>query len=86
MIGSQTYNVIGGQGIINFHSHKIILQILLKDGSSHNVRLILHGKITGMSKPFDVGSSFSIDFLKPESKLAHQWFLHIPDATAKRVA
>lgn len=86
MIGTQTYTVVNGHGIINFHSDKILLHVHLKDSSGHSARLFLFGKASTIPKSLSVGSSFNADFKKPESKLAGKWFLEFSGATVTRIA
>ncbi len=76
-IGSNTFTVASGHGILNFHSHKMVLQIDLKDSSGKQAHLMLFGKNTHVPSPFDAGDHFSVDFVKHRSKLAHQWFLDL---------
>ena len=76
-IGSTTYTVAGGHGIINFHSHKMVLHVNLKDTTGKQVHLILYGKNAHVPSPFSAGDHFSVDFAKHQSKLAHQWFLDL---------
>src|SRR6266852_8248016 len=76
-IGSDTFTVVGGHGIINFHSHKMVLHISLKDTTGKQVHLILYGRNAHVPSPFSVGNHFSVDFVKHQSKLAHQWFLDL---------
>ncbi len=82
-VGSTTYAVVGGHGIINFYSHKIVLHINLKDSTGKQVHLILYGKNAHVPSPFSVGDHFSVDFAKHQSKLAHQSFLDL-SATVTR--
>lgn len=76
-IGSNTYTVVRGHGMINFHSDKMVLHLVVKDSSGRMLRLILHGSHAKASS----SSAFSVDFSMPQSKLAHLWFLKFPDAT-----
>ncbi len=85
-IGSQTYTVIEGRGIINFHSHRVIIHVTLKNANGNSTHLNLFGKASSLPKSLSVNSSFNVDFKKPESKLAGKWFLEFPGATVKRVA
>jgi hypothetical protein len=82
-IGSDTFTVVGGHGIINFHGHKMVLHITLKDSTGKRVHLILYGKNAHVPSPFNAGDHFSVDFVKHQSKLAHQWFLNL-SATVTR--
>ena len=76
-IGSDTYTVVSGHGVIN-HAHKMILHIVVKNSASDTFRLILHGD---HAKPSS-STAFNVDFQMPQSKLAHLWFLKFPGATA----
>jgi hypothetical protein len=82
-VGSNTFTVVGGHGILNFHSHKMVLHLNLKDSTGKQVRLILFGNNAHVPSPFSVGDHFSVDFMKHQSKLAHQWFLSL-SATVTR--
>lgn len=82
-IGSDTFTVLGGHGILNFNSHKMVLHVNLKDSTGKQVHLILYGRNAHVPSPFSVGDHFSVDFSKHQSKLAHQWFLDL-SATVKR--
>ncbi len=82
-IGSDTFTVVGGHGIINFHSHKIVLHVNLKDTTGKQAHLILYGKDAHVPSPFSVGDHFNVDFAKHQSKLAHQSFLDL-SATVTR--
>ena len=75
-IGSDTYTVVSGHGVIN-HAHKMILHIVVKNSAGATFRLILHGD---HAKPSST-TAFNIDFQMPQSKLAHLWFLKFPGAT-----
>ena len=82
-IGSDTFTVVGGHGIINFHSHKMVLHINLKDTTGKQVHLILYGKDAHVPSPFSVGNHFSVDFVKHQSKLAHQWSLDLSSTVTR---
>ncbi len=85
-IGGQTYTAVKGQGIINFHSGKLILHVHLKDSHGNSIRLILHGRVSNLPKSLSIGSGFNVDIKKPESKVADKWFLEFPGAKITRVA
>jgi len=76
-VGSGTFTVVGGHGILNFHSHKMVLHVNLKDNTGKQVHLILYGRNAHVPSPFNAGDHFNIDFVKHQSKLAHQWFLDL---------
>src|SRR5712691_9064183 len=82
-VGSDTFTVVGGHGILNFHSHKMVLHVNLKDSTGKQVHLILYGRNAHVPSPLNAGDHFSIDFVKRQSKLAHQWFLDL-SATVTR--
>ena len=82
-IGTDTFTVVSGHGIINFHSHKMVLQITLKDGAGKMVHLKLYGKNAHVPSPFSAGDHFTVDFAKHQSKLAHQWFLEISSTVTR---
>jgi hypothetical protein len=81
--GSGTFTVVSGHGIINFHSHKMVLHVTLKDSAGKHVHLILYGKNAHVPSPFGVGDHFSVDFVKHPSKLAHQWFLDLSSTVTR---
>lgn len=84
-IGSATFTADGGRGIINFHSKKTVLHIGLKDSSGNTSHLVLFGKVDGQVPSTLVdGNSFSVDFVRPQSKLASKWFLEFPGTTVTR--
>ncbi|OLC61776.1 hypothetical protein AUH73_06365 [archaeon 13_1_40CM_4_53_4] len=72
-IGSDTYTVVSGHGVIN-HAHKMILHIVVKNSAGATFRLILHGD---HAKPSST-TAFNVDFRMPQSKLTHLWFLNFP--------
>src|SRR6266849_6838237 len=76
-VGSGTFTVVGGHGIISFHSNKMVLHVNLKDSTGKQVHLILYGRNAHVPSPFNAGDHFNIDFVKHQSKLAHQWFLDL---------
>jgi hypothetical protein len=82
-IGSDTFTVVSGHGIISFHSHKMVLQITLKDGAGKMVHLKLYGKNAHVPSPFNAGEHFTVDFAKHQSKLAHQWFLELSSTVTR---
>src|SRR6266851_8877740 len=82
-IGSDTFTVASGHGILNFHSHKMVLHVNLKDTTGKQVHLILYGKDAHVPSPFSVGNHFSVGFVKHQSKLAHQWFLDLSSTVTR---
>ena len=82
-IGTDTFTVVGGHGIINLHSHKMVLQIILKDSAGKMVHLKLYGKNAHVPSPFNAGDHFTVDFAKHQSKLAHQWFLELSSTVTR---
>ena len=82
-IGTNTFNVVNGHGVINFHSHKMVLQITLKDSAGKMVHLKLYGKNAHVPSPFNAGDHFTVDFAKHQSKLAHQWFLELSSTVTR---
>ena len=76
-VGSSTFTVVRGHGIINYHSDKMVLQLVVKDSAGKMYHLILHGNHEKASS----SATFSVDFSMPQSKLAHLWFLKFPAAT-----
>ena len=82
-VGSETFTVVSGHGILNFHSNKMVLHANLKDSTGKQVHLILFGKNAHVPSPFNVGDHFSVDFVKHQSKLAHQWFLDLSSTVTR---
>lgn len=76
-VGSNTYTVVKGNGMINYHSDKMVLHLVVKDSSGKMLHLILHGNHAKASST----TAFSVDFSMPQSKLAHLWFLKFQGAT-----
>ena len=76
-VGSVTYTVVRGHGIVNYHSDKMVLHLVVKDSAGKMYRLILHGSHAKASST----APFSVDFSMPQSKLGHLWFLKIASAT-----
>jgi len=73
-----------GRGIVNFHSGRMLLKVTVKS-TTETMHLILYGKINGhISAPLSVGASFTVDFLKPQSKLAGKYILEFPGTTVTR--
>jgi hypothetical protein len=85
-IGSTTFTVVEGRGMINFHSDKVIIHVTLKNGSGNTTHLILFGKAANLPKSLGVNDSFTVNFKMPQSKLAGKWFLAFPGATVTRVS
>jgi hypothetical protein len=86
-VGSDIFTVEKGTGRLNVHSKKILLHVELKDGNGKIWHLILHGKISSsIPKTLANGGSLTVDFVKPQSKIAGKWFLSIPSATITRTA
>ena len=82
-IGTETFTAVSGHGIINFHSHKMVLQITLKDGAGKMTHLKLYSKNAHVPSPFNAGDHFTVDFAKHQSKLAHQWFLELSSTVTR---
>ncbi len=86
-IGSETLTVDGGRGILNVHSGRLLLKVHLKDNGHGPLHLVLFGMVNGhVPSKLDASASFSVDFLKPQSKLAGRWFLEFPVATVTRMS
>ena len=82
-IGKETFTVVSGHGIINFHSHKMVLQITLRNSGGKMVHLKLYGKSAHVPSPFNAGDHFTVDFAKHQSKLAHLWFLELSSTVTR---
>ncbi len=87
MIGSDTWTVSNGRGLLNFHSGKVLLKVSIKDSSGNTSHLVLFGKVTGhLSSTLNVNDSFNVDFLSHQSKLAGKWFLDLKGTTLTRTS
>ena len=80
-VGSQTFTVDGGNGIINLHSKRLALHIRVDDGKDRDRALVLYGRVASSSSD---GSSFTVDFKSPQSKLAGEWFLQFTGASVTK--
>ena len=80
-IGSSSFIVDSGRGIINLHTMKVVIHVLVDDGKGHDMHLVLFGHVTKLS----LDSNSNIKFLMPQSKLAGQWFLKFDDAVMTKV-
>lgn len=76
-IGSETYSVVRGHGVINYHSERMILHLVVKNSAGKAFHLILNGHHAKASST----AAFHVDFTMPQSKLAHLWFLKFEAAT-----
>ena len=87
MIGSDTWTVSNGRGLLNFHSGKVLLKVSVKDSSGNTSHLVLFGKVTGhLSSTLNVKDSFHVDLLSHQSKLAGKWFLDLKGASVTRTS
>ncbi len=76
-VGSDTYTVVNGHGIINYRSDRMVLHLVVKNSAGKTFHLILYGKHAKASGT----AAFTVDFPMKQSKLAHLWFLNFPSAT-----
>lgn len=77
-IGDKVYTIEKGLGIIALRSEKIIIHLQVKAPNGAKLQVILKGKITGsLPSPFNIGNSVHIEFTKPQSKIASQFFLKL---------
>src|SRR6266567_7102992 len=76
-IGSNSYTVASGHGIITYHNDKMVLHLVVKDSAGNTFHLILFGVHAKASST----TAFNVDFRMPQSKLAHLWFLKFPSAS-----
>lgn len=77
-VGSATYTVVSGHGMITYHSDKMILHLVVKNSAGKTFHLNLFGVHAKASST----TAFVVDFRMPQSKLAHLWFLKFSSATA----
>src|SRR2546426_9358980 len=85
-VGSDTMTIDSGRGIVNFHSGRMLLKVNVK-GTTGTMHLVLYGKVNGhLSAPISIGASFTVDFLKPQSKLAGKYLLEFPGTTVTRTS
>ena len=80
-IGSATYTVVRGHGTMNFHSHIMSLHLVVKNSAGDMFHLILYGRHLKSAMVEGSSGAFTVDFLMPQSKLAHLWFLKFVGAT-----
>jgi len=86
-VGSDTMTVDSGRGIVNFHSDRMLLKVTVKGTDGTMMHLVLYGKVNGhVSAPIDTGAGFTVDFLKPQSKLVGKYFLEFPGTTVTRTS
>jgi hypothetical protein len=76
-IGSDTYTVVSGHGMINYHSDKMVLHLVVKNSAGK----MFHLNLFGVHAKASSTTAFSVDFRMPQSKLAHLWFLKFPSAS-----
>ncbi len=76
-IGSDTYTVVSGHGIVTYHHSHMQLQLVVKNSAGATFHLVLFGNHIGKVS----STGFSVDFQMRQSKLAHLWFLKFPSAT-----
>jgi hypothetical protein len=76
-IGSDTFTVVSGHGMINYHSEKMVLHLVVKNSAGNTFHLNLFGVHAKASST----TAFTVDFRMPQSKLAHSWFLKFSSAT-----
>lgn len=76
-IGSDTYTLAHGHGVIAYHSDRMIIHLVVKNSAGKEFHLMLHGHNAKASQT----SAFTVDFTMPQSKLGHLWFLKIQGAT-----
>lgn len=76
-IGSDTFTVVRGHGMINYHSDKMVLHLVVKNSAGKTFHLNLFGVHAKASST----AAFTVDFRMPQSKLAHLWFLKFSSAT-----
>ena len=75
--GTDTFTVVRGHGVINYHSDRMILHLVVKNSAGKMFHLILNGHHAKASQT----TAFTVDFTMPQSKLGHLWFLKIQGAT-----
>jgi hypothetical protein len=86
-IGSDTWTVDSGRGMLNFHSGRMVLKVSVKNSSGATGHLVLFGKVTAdLTSAINVGTSINVNFLHHQSKLASKWFLAFPGATVTRTS
>jgi len=76
-IGSDTYTVVSGHGMINYHSDKMVMHLVVKNSAGN----IFHLNLFGVHAKASSTATFTVDFRMPRSKLAHLWFLKFSSAT-----
>ena len=76
-VGSDAYTVVSGHGMINFHSDRMVLHLVVKNSAGNTFHLNLFGTHAKASST----TAFTVDFRMPQCKLAHFWFLKFSSAT-----
>ena len=76
-IGSDTFTVVSGHGMISYHSDKMVLRLVVKNSAGK----IFHLNLFGVHAKASPTTAFTVDFQMPQSKLAHLWFLKFSSAT-----
>jgi hypothetical protein len=85
-IGEKTYPVEKGRALLSVRSGRIVIHLVLTGPDGTKLHAILIGKLTQpIPSPFDVGKTVELEFTKPQSKLAGQFFLELK-GTLKRVS
>lgn len=81
-IGSSSFTVDSGHGLINLHSMKVVIHVRVDDANGHDMHLVLFGHVTKLNAD---GCPANIHFEMPQSKLAGKWFLEFKGATMTKV-
>lgn len=76
VIGSTTYKVDNGTGILNQHSMIVIVQATVTSGST-TAHLVLKGEATKAASNAEAGIGYDVSFTDPQSKLAGHFFLSL---------
>ena len=85
-VGSDTMTIDSGRGIVNFHSGRMLLKVNVK-GTTGTMHMVLYGKVNGhLSAPLSMGAGFTVNFLKPQSKLAGKYILEFLGTTVTRTS
>jgi hypothetical protein len=85
-IGEKTYPVEKGRALLSVRSGRIVIHLVLTGPEGTKLHAILIGKLTqNIPSPFNVNDTVELEFTKPQSKLAGQFFLELK-GTFKRVS
>jgi hypothetical protein len=85
-IDKKAYMVEKGRALLSLRNGRIVIHLVLTGPEGTKLHAILVGKLTQpLPSPFNVNNTVGLEFTKPQSKLAGQFFLEL-QGTLKRVS